>query len=83
MEIKTLYRYGNTIVSPVKPDGECSTLFRLIADPGMILENGEQRTPCVDVDSTEGWFEVPDSDDEDGLTVTDCLEELQRLGVEL
>lgn len=62
MEIKTLYRYerepGKITVSTVEPDTEYETLYRLIADEGKILTNGETETCCVDVNSTEGWTEV-------------------------
>ena len=62
MEIKTLYRYerepGKFTVSTEIPDAEYTELYRLIADEGKILTNGETETCCVDVDSTDGWTEV-------------------------
>ncbi|MBR4930759.1 MAG: hypothetical protein IKZ00_08180 [Bacteroidaceae bacterium] len=62
MEIKTLYRYGRKTgkitVSPIKPDCEYETLYRLIADEGKILTNGETEACCVDVESSDGWTEV-------------------------
>jgi len=33
-------------------------LYRLIADDGKVLTNGEILTPCVDVESVEGWEEI-------------------------
>lgn len=32
--------------------------YRLIADEGKMLTNGEYITPCIDVESTEGWYEI-------------------------
>ena len=63
MKIETLYRYerntGKITVSPKKPEDKLYTeVYRLIADDGMILTNGEITTPCIDVDSTEGWTEI-------------------------
>ena len=63
MQIITLYRYqrpeGGVTVSPVMPEGvEYTTKFRLIADEGKILVNGDIMTGCTDVDSEEGWSEI-------------------------
>lgn len=62
MKIVSLYKYiradGGTTVSPVKPNAEYTEMFRLIADEGKELMNGDIRTLCVDVESTEGWIEV-------------------------
>ena len=64
MKVKTLYRTtrpdGGITVSPDKPDnGEYTEMFRLIADEGKLLTpNGIDTTPCVDVDFTDGWYEV-------------------------
>lgn len=69
MEIVTLYRYGNTIVSPVKPEGtEYTELYRMIADDGKVLtQDGIIFAPCVDTDCADGWREValPESYRED------------------
>ena len=72
MQIVTLYRYqrpeGGVTVSPVMPDGvEYTTKFRLIADEGKILVNGDITTSCTDVDSAEGWSEIdaPEEDNEE------------------
>lgn len=68
MQIKPLYRYvrhdGGVTVSPNKPDCEYTEMYRLIADEGMILQKGDELTPCVDTDSTEGWEEIIDVDGE-------------------
>ena len=71
MEIVNLYKYirddGGTTVSPMKPNTEYTEMFRLIADEGKELINGDVHTPCIDVESTEGWSEIdaPITDDED------------------
>lgn len=74
MEIRTLYRYeresGKTTVSPNKPEGDYTEIFRLIADEGMILTDGEIQTPCIDVDSTEGWVEI----ERDGVQYSDAID---------
>lgn len=62
MEIINLYKYtredGGTTVSPVKPNIEYTEMFRLIADEGKELINGDVRTPCIDVEHIEGWTEI-------------------------
>ncbi len=63
MEIKTLYKFirpdGGTTVSTVKPDGEYTEKFRLIADEGkMLTMDGTTLYGCTDVESVEGWYEV-------------------------
>ena len=66
MQKITLYKIkrgkGATTVTPIKPEGEYTEMFRLIADEGKILEKVEKdkviTTPCVDVESREGWTEV-------------------------
>lgn len=63
MIIKMLYCYeretGKTTVSTEKPDCEYTTRYRLIAEEGKELtNNGEDFATCVDVETTEGWYEV-------------------------
>lgn len=67
MKRKTLYRYlredGGYTVSPVKPAGTAfSKRYRLIADEGMAITNGETTTTVIDVASYAGWrdCELPD-----------------------
>ena len=65
MQIIKLYRYeregGGVTVSPVKPDGECVELVRLVADEGKVLTlDGVNMTSCIDTDSADGWYEVDD-----------------------
>jgi hypothetical protein len=63
MQIITLYRYvradGGITVSPNKPEGEYTEMYRLIADEGLVLTyNGEIVGEVIDTDTTEGWTEV-------------------------
>lgn len=63
MKNEIIYRYkrntGKITVSPKKPEDRPYTeVYRLIADDGMVLTNGEIQTPMIDVDSTEGWTEI-------------------------
>lgn len=68
MLVKTLYKTvrddGGVTVSPNKPeDEEYITLLRLIADEGKLLtQNGTDTCSCVDADTSEGWYEVDDSE---------------------
>ena len=76
-----LYRYnrpdGGVTVSPVKPDGEYSELFRLVADVGMVLTDGVNITNCTDTAEPEKWQEVADKE----AMESDYLEALADLGV--
>lgn len=62
MQKITLYRVVNTdgsvTVTPKEPEQYDSTLYRLVADEGMELVKGEERTIAVDVDTADGWEEV-------------------------
>jgi hypothetical protein len=63
MQIIKLYKYtradGGTTISPNKPDVEYTEMYRLVADEGKALtKDGEEYTPCVDVETEEGWYEV-------------------------
>lgn len=62
MQIVNLYKYirddGGTTISPAKPNTEYTEMFRLIADEGKELVNGDVHTICIDVETTEGWIEV-------------------------
>ena len=62
MKAIPLYKFirpdGGVTVSPIKPDGEYSEMFRLVADEGMILKNGDVETTCTDVLSADGWEEI-------------------------
>jgi hypothetical protein len=63
MQTITLYRYiregGGVTVSPVMPECEYATIYRLVADEGRALtQDGTTTTCCADVISTDGWYEV-------------------------
>jgi hypothetical protein len=70
MKIIPLYKYeraeGGTTVSPLKPNSEYTEMYRLVADEGKILQNGEIVTSCIDVDNTEGWIEIDNPDTKEG-----------------
>ncbi len=84
MTVKTLYRYirpdGGVTVSLDKPDGAYTERCRLIADEGMILSHPDhENTSCIDVDSADGWTEIPDSEYNE---TEDMRAALNELGVE-
>lgn len=85
MQIINLYKYhradGGVTVSPIKPEGEYTEMYRLIADEGKALTNGEIITSCVDTESVEGWSEVDDPEETDEATEQDYLNALAELGV--
>ena len=85
MQTITLYRFirpdGGVSVSPVKPDVEYTELFRLVADDGMILTDGENYTSCTDTDNPDIWSEVVDTENE--ATAEDYQNALREMGVEV
>lgn len=59
----TLYKYkrpdGGITVSPKEPECEYTLMYRLVADEGKLLTKDDTNaTPCVDVESVEGWYEI-------------------------
>lgn len=66
MQTITLYRYtrqdGGVTVSPEQPaEGTSYELrYRLIADEGCSLTNGEIFTQCTDTATSDEWQEVAD-----------------------
>lgn len=66
MQKITLYRYeregGGITVSAVEPSTEYTITYRLIADEGKTLTDGEAVTPCIDTDYPEQWTEIDDPD---------------------
>ncbi len=62
MTVKTVYRFkranGGVTVSPVKPEGEYEELFRLIAEEGFELYDGNGRYCCIDTEQPENYTEV-------------------------
>ena len=74
MQTITLYRYtrpdGGVTVSPEQPDeGTAYELrYRLIADEGLSLTNGEVFTQCTDTATPDVWQEVVGGDDTEELS---------------
>lgn len=66
MTVRTLYKYerepGRFTVSPDRPDCGYTEMYRLIADEGKVLVNGDMRTECIDVDDPDGWEETEDTE---------------------
>ena len=66
MQTISLYRYtrpdGGTTVSTVKPDADYTELFRLVADEGMALTDGNTTTSCTDTADPSAWSEVEDTE---------------------
>lgn len=63
MDKKLLYRYerdgGGITVATEKPNAPYTECYRIIADEGKAITiDGEDLRTVVDVDSTEGWYEV-------------------------
>ena len=65
MQKITLYRYyrpdGGVTVSTAKPDTDYTELYRLVADEGMTLTNGETCAISIDTDSPSSWTEIEDT----------------------
>ena len=91
MTVKELYCYereaGKITHSLEKPECGYTVKFRLIADEGKELtKDGENFTPCIDVESTEGWYEVNAveklfSESENSASEADYITALKSLGV--
>lgn len=69
MQILNLYRYersgGGVTTSREIPEGvEYITKYRLIADDGKVLSNGDVTVSCIDVDAIAGWTEIDDPEQE-------------------
>lgn len=68
MQTINLYRYtrpdGGITVSTIQPDVEYTTLYRLVADEGMVLTDGATTTSCVDTYDVSAWSEVVDTQNE-------------------
>ena len=66
MNIITLYKYkrrgGGITVSPTKPSVKHTEMYRLVADEGKILTNGETFTICVDTNDVDSWTEIDNAE---------------------
>ena len=62
MQIKPLYKYSRTdggiTITPIQPDVAYTQLYRLVADDGGEITNGEITSTCIDVESYDGWYDV-------------------------
>ena len=95
MIIMNTYKYyedeRHYCVSPIKPDCEYTEAVRLIAEEGHAITNdGINYYYCIDVDSADGWLEIPGTYTEEGdfipvdvteATEQDYLAALAELGV--
>ena len=68
MEKITLYKYtradGGITVSPTKPECEYTEMYRLVADEGKMLTDGETMTSCIDTTEVDKWQEVDAPEEE-------------------
>jgi hypothetical protein len=87
MQKITLYRFtrpdGGVTTSLVKPDGEYTELFRLVADDGYTLTDGVNFTSCIDTDNPGAWAEVTDTENPNEATAEDYQAALREMGVEV
>ena len=54
---RTIKENGVVSVSPIKSYTYDSILYRLVADDGKELVNGDIRVCCIDTDDLEQWVE--------------------------
>ena len=63
-----IYRYlgrNGMVTTPILLEGASPIImYRLTADEGMILSNGQTHARMIDVfdDEVENWFEIPEED---------------------
>ena len=67
MTVKDLYKYqrvdGGYDVSPIQPDVDYETMYRIIAGEGKLVTiDGENAYACIDVTSADNWYEIDDPD---------------------
>lgn len=69
MQIIPLYKYkradGGITVSPRKPECEYTEMYRLVADEGKVLTDGETMTSCTDTTEVDKWQEVDAPEEEE------------------
>lgn len=69
MKTVNLYRYDETngiVVTPnIRNDGDTPYAYRLVADDGKILKNGDELTYCVDAKTPDDWEEIDDVADKE------------------
>ena len=85
MQIINLYRVirpdGGVTVTPNKPDNYEKVMYRIVADEGKELVNGDTRTTCADVESAAGWTETEIKESTE-TELEDAIAALNLLGVE-
>lgn len=72
MEIRTLYiteNDGKTTVSPIKPEGDYTTTYRVIAADGAEITNGTMTATVIDTDNPNEWSEVEQTDAEEIVNI--------------
>ena len=67
MRTRILYRYerqdGKITTSLVKPDGNYTKKYRIIAADGkLVTQDGVEGYSVIDTDSTDGWYEIDDTE---------------------
>ena len=66
MKTITLYKYkrrgGGITVSPTKPSVKHTEMYRLVADEGKILTDGDAETTCVDTNDVDAWTEIDNAE---------------------
>lgn len=82
MQIINLYKYrradGGVTVSPIKPEGEYTEMYRLVADDGkLVTKDGVNFYSIIDTDSVDGWYEIIEEEKQ----ITDT-EELDTIAVD-
>ena len=69
MKTVNLYRYNETngiAVTPnIRNDGDTPYAYRLIAESGKILKNGDKLTYCIDTKTPDDWDEIDDAADKE------------------
>lgn len=83
MLIINLYRYtredGGVTVTTHNPECEYTETFRLVADEGEILTDGENFTFCVDTDTPNIWQPIEDS----GFSYEETEEKIEHIEKEM
>ena len=69
MKTVNLYRYDETngiAVTPnIRNDGDAPYAYRLIAESGKILKNGDDAAYCIDTKNPDDWEEIDDVADKE------------------
>lgn len=69
MTTVNLYKYDDAngiVVTPnIRNDGDTPYAYRLIAESGKILKNGDELTYCVDTKTPDDWEEIDDMTDKE------------------